>query len=407
MWKEIQDELLPGQKAEDRPDLVDRVFQMKLLAIEEEIYKNGIFGVKVSNMRVIEFQKRGLPHAHMLIILSKRHKIQNAEDVDQIVCSEIPPLPETIFDDNPNIQQDKRDQAQILLDLVLKNMVHGPCGKDKPYAPCMYNSQGEVTPNCHKSFPKEFIKDTVWDENKSYATYRRRQKADSGLEVLHNGRVIDNSWIVPYNPYLLLRYKCHINVEICASTRATKYLYKYIHKGGDRAMMRVDEAGNTIRNELREFQDLRSFGACEATWRIFEFPLSNRFPAVKRLPIHLEKEQPVYFDEDAPLNEVLERAETTELTAFFDYNSEHADANTPYINFPEEYVFKDKIWKIRERGTRALGRVYSIHLSKGEVFYLRMLLCDTATNHSAGKKSFEDLRTVNNVTYDSYQETCT
>ena len=36
MWKEIQDELLPGQKADDRPDLVDRVFQIKLLVIEEE-----------------------------------------------------------------------------------------------------------------------------------------------------------------------------------------------------------------------------------------------------------------------------------------------------------------------------------------------------------------------------------
>ena len=50
----------------------------------------------------------------------------------------------------------------------------------------------------------------------------------------HNNRLLNNSWVVPYNPYLLLRYNCHINVEICASTKATKYLYKYIHKGGDK-----------------------------------------------------------------------------------------------------------------------------------------------------------------------------
>ena len=74
-WKEIQDELLPGQKAEDRPDLSSRVFQLKLQALEEEILENGIFGARVANMRVIEFHKKGLPHAHMLIILQQRHAI--------------------------------------------------------------------------------------------------------------------------------------------------------------------------------------------------------------------------------------------------------------------------------------------------------------------------------------------
>ena len=171
-------------------------------------------------------------------------------------------------------------------------MVHGPCGKDKPEARCMYNPQGEITGVCHKSFPKQFMKDTIWDEVQSYATYRRRKPEDGGDEVVQHNRTINNSWIVPYSPYLLLRYNCHINVEICASTKATKYLYKYIHKGGDRAMMRVyDKAEPRARNEVREFQDLKSFGASEATWRIYEFPMSKRYPAIQRLPIHLEKEQ--------------------------------------------------------------------------------------------------------------------
>jgi len=34
----------------------------------------------------------------------------------------------------------------------------------------------------------------------------------------------------------------HINVEVCSSVKAAKYLFKYVYKGGDRAMMRV-EAG--------------------------------------------------------------------------------------------------------------------------------------------------------------------
>merc|ERR1712055_1194101 len=37
----------------------------------------------------------------------------------------------------------------------------------------------------------------------------------------------DNSMVVPYNPLILLRYKCHINVEKCASNLGAKYIYKY------------------------------------------------------------------------------------------------------------------------------------------------------------------------------------
>lgn len=58
-WPEITEALLPGQKAEDRPDLVARVFHLKLERIVREVTKDGIFGKACAFMRVIEFQKRG------------------------------------------------------------------------------------------------------------------------------------------------------------------------------------------------------------------------------------------------------------------------------------------------------------------------------------------------------------
>jgi hypothetical protein len=33
-----------------------------------------------------------------------------------------------------------------------------------------------------------------------------------------------------------MRYQCHINVEVCSSITAVKYLYKYVYKGHDRAL---------------------------------------------------------------------------------------------------------------------------------------------------------------------------
>lgn len=42
--------------------------------------------------------------------------------------------------------------------------------------------------------------------------------------------MIDDCRVIPYNHYLAGKYKAHINVEICGSVKAVKYIHKYIHK---------------------------------------------------------------------------------------------------------------------------------------------------------------------------------
>jgi hypothetical protein len=78
-WKEITYALLPGQIAKDRPDLVTRVFNLKLDAFLKDI-KDGVFGNVIAKIWVIEFQKRGLPHAHILLILNQVSKLRTAQD---------------------------------------------------------------------------------------------------------------------------------------------------------------------------------------------------------------------------------------------------------------------------------------------------------------------------------------
>ena len=68
-WKEIVDTLPNGLKAYECPDLVARVFNIKLNALLHDLTKKHVMGRVKGYTYVIEFQKRGLPHAHILLIM--------------------------------------------------------------------------------------------------------------------------------------------------------------------------------------------------------------------------------------------------------------------------------------------------------------------------------------------------
>ena len=111
-WPEITENLLPGQQAQDRPDLVSRVFKLKFDKLRHELEKKQLFGGVKAWIHTIEFQKRGLPHAHILITLDDKDKPRTTEDYDTIVSAEIPD-PET---------------HPLAYETVVQHMMHGPCG---------------------------------------------------------------------------------------------------------------------------------------------------------------------------------------------------------------------------------------------------------------------------------------
>ena len=271
-WPEIQNNLLPGQEALDRPDVVARVFKLKKDQLIKDLTQGAIFGDCQAYLWVIEFQKRGLPHIHILIILAQGQRPKTTQQVDNIVSAELPP--------NPNehgITDEEKSRRKPLWDIVTSNMIHGPCGKDNPNSPCMKNA---IDSKCPKKFPKPFFKGTIIDDDMSHPIYRRRSPEDGGQTGIINFQTIDNRWVVPYNPYLSLRYTCHVNVEICASAMASKYLYKYVTKGPDRAMVST-EVDDQPRDEIRDYEDMRSVGSSEASWKIFSFPMAENKPPVQ------------------------------------------------------------------------------------------------------------------------------
>ena len=68
-WPEIQEALLPGQSASDHPDTICHVFHLKMAQLIKDICEHGIMGRTVAQVWTNEFQKRGLPHMHMVIFL--------------------------------------------------------------------------------------------------------------------------------------------------------------------------------------------------------------------------------------------------------------------------------------------------------------------------------------------------
>ena len=349
--------------------------------------------------RIPETWLTNLPHAHILVILAEDDRVLTSLDVDDVISAQLPPDPE-LFEDG----SDEKEQAMRLERVVLKNMVHGPCGQLNPSSPCMENRK------CTKNYPKDFCKKTVLDPDNSFPEYQRLAPEDGGrsLVVTIKGKdyVIDNRWIVPYSPYLLLRFNCHINNELCQSPLCSKYLYKYVYKGEDRVMVKaqIERGEEIVKDEIEEYEDLRSVGSSEACWHLFNFSIAKKHPAVYALRCHLEDEQQVVFDEGSE-ETLLETARETELTGFFDYNARFPDTDVRYVDFPQKFVWnkKDKKWNIRKGAFDTIGRVHSMNPLAGDVFYLRILLHN---DHCRGKTSFDDLKSLHGTVQESYQEVC-
>lgn len=55
-----------------------------------------------------------------------------------------------------------------------------------------------------------------------------------------NGMTLDNRSIVSYDPYLLMKYQAHVNVEYCDKLN----LIKYVNKGPDKTSMNISNDSN-------------------------------------------------------------------------------------------------------------------------------------------------------------------
>nr|XP_043612400.1 uncharacterized protein LOC122584252 [Erigeron canadensis] len=119
---------------EDRADTLSKMFKIKVDRLMQDIKENNIFGKLEAVVYTIEFQKRGLPHAHICLFLNEKDKLKDIDSIDHFISAEIP---------DENVDPD-------LYKIVSSLMVHGPCGETNMDAACM------VDKKCSKNFPKTF-----------------------------------------------------------------------------------------------------------------------------------------------------------------------------------------------------------------------------------------------------------
>jgi len=98
---------------------------------------------------------------------------------------------------------------------------------------------------------------------------------------------MDSIWIIPYSPFLLATFDCHLNVEICSTIKAVKYLYKHVYKGHDCVSFSVARNHDNENNdEIQNYQSARWISPLEDAWRIFGFDLYDMHPPVQPLLVH-------------------------------------------------------------------------------------------------------------------------
>jgi hypothetical protein len=311
--------------------------------------------------------------------LDESDKLETPDSINSVISAELP------------------DQRQFpkLYAAVCRFMIHGPCGTGVTYSPCIKDKQ------CSKFYPKKFVNKTSFDEN-GYPIYRRR---DLGVTVLKKKVLLDNRSVVPYNSLLIMKYQAHVNIEFCNKSNCIKYLFKYITKGVDRVTASLELGGEETVDEIKQFYDCRYLSPSESIWRIFKFDIHNRWPPVKRLTFHLRNEQRIMFGDSSNLTSVLirNRERKTMFLAWMEANKKYALGRTlTYTQFPTKFTYNSdkRRWSPRKK-SQSIGRLTFIPNSNRELFYMRLLL-----NYQVGCTSFEDIRTVEGHTYDTYREAC-
>jgi len=390
-WTEIQSQLLEGQTAFDRPDIVNQVFHHRLQAFLHNLKGGHYHNLKVVFLiYCIEFQHRGLPHAH-IVYRTEGHPDNCSADervafIDTHVSAE---MPESDAGELPTSTQNR------YCELVRKHMIHkcsiavNGCKKDVN-CPCKrgYSDTAPAVETTHL-------------DPLGYPIYRRRTDRDKR--------------VVPHNKEILLAWDGHANLEYAANAKCVLYLYNYLYKGIKSVSVHL---GNTETEETLYLKG-RIISSMSAIYRILGY---NTYPAttprVKVIKIKAEDDIN-YLIREGKWTYLLiywKRPDSNDITEFtftqlFKQYEVYSTLPKRFVNKPNmkdiDYFEIDlvlnkvpkKVYLCkRVNPDMVICRLEKLYPSAGDIFYLQMIMA------SSSPRSFRDARTFEGTEYVLYEQ---
>ena len=408
MWDEIQEQLLEGQTAFDRPDVVCRVFHARLAAYMHNLRSGKYFHhwVVINGVRtkvplkieyevfVVEYQHRGLPHAHIVV---RFHGFPSKDDIDACVKW----IDENITARRPIITPTSSAADIAYAAKVEKHMIH-TCSDG-------VNGCKDKHGCCKKRFDRTVCQPATTFTEQGYPQYRRDRVED--LHVCQHHRETLEDW------------DGHAFVEFAGTDQCTLYLYKYIFKGTSKIKMRLTNAGDVLEDdEINLYLRGRYLCSMDCMWRTLGF---HTYPSPSPSVLCIDVKLPsvvdnwlaegkvttmlIYFERPPCLHHLLYTELFTQYIVYYDLPARFRDADIGVNYFKlniaglppvkvagalrDRNVFLCK----RANSSASITRMAMLYPSVGEAWYLRLILLNRACI------SFLDARTCQGVVYTNFQ----
>ena len=412
LWVEILTLILPGQTAFDRPDVTVRIFKRKLKKLLNNLRNGYYFGNSkiVYELRVIEYQHRGLPHAHVVFKLSDTPSRDDNDGcykwIDHWISAELP---------DPIEQKELYCAVSNHMLHECSNRVNGCIGKNGLCKKGFKYTYIFIIYINLKGFSNLNIREKTSFDEKGYPLYRKKKKEDLN--------------VVSYHKQILLDWNGHVNVAYCGKSYVVLYLYKYLFKGNKKVKILFDNTDDLHeKDEINHYIRGRFICSMDAMWRSFgyqTYPASS--PSITlikvKLPDHVMAitgegkmcDLEIYFRRPLCFKDL----KYTEFFDQYDYSYTYPK-KYKYCYGIEEFdnqfisnkVFnmtikcydllrssKNKTLYIYKRlnSEKSITRMSMVYVYMGEIYYLRLLLLNVAAF------GYKELLTYDNITYELFQ----
>ena len=339
-----------------RPDVVNRVFREKLTSFIKDLWNGSLFPTKATYVQyVIEFQLRGIPHAHILVRLDG-NELTTALDVDSIVSARLE-TPCPLYLDGCACD------TCSCYKTVRKFMLH-TCVPARCFTPPRGDAEKKI---CKYGFPKRPEVHTFMDDKCFW----------------HLRRTVGDAQVVAHHRKSLIKYNAHINVEVAAGTRSVWYLRKYMSKIPPHVSAKLATCTN-LRDQYDLFFKLQSISAGEAIWILLGFNMNYFSPSVELLPVHSADTNAIVFDPDDAQDVDRALSKATALEMYFARPEQSMFDDLKYEDYHSRFIVASRasrnFWldlygnRVFQRTTQHVAIMRHVDAHAIEHFALRRIL---------------------------------